>query len=487
MLFGSLVFIFGFLPVVLLVYHGLRLSGRLVPAKAFMVLASLFFYGWWDWAYVPLVSGSIAANFLLSRSMERRPVLASRLLKVGIAANLALLGYYKYANFFVRSVDAIAGTSWDPGHIVLPLAISFFTFQQIAYLIESNKDGKAADSFLDYALFVLFFPHLIAGPITHHKEMLPQFAAMGKARIPRSHITVGTAILIMGMFKKVVLADTLAMIANPVFQAARLGDPLTMVQGWAGALAYSLQLYFDFSGYSDMAIGLGLMFGILMPVNFASPYKSTSIIEFWRRWHISLSRFLRNYLYIGLGGNRRGEVRRHLNLLATMVLGGLWHGAGWTFVAWGTLHGLYLIINHFWRSLVGKFEGRLAAILGWALTMLAVIVGWVLFRADTFDSAMVVLRSMAGMGAQHTGEFLFAPHAAWIAIAMGSAIAIGLPNALELARYPWSTPGLPIEHDGIVPVRRQPGPLLAAAGLGALAACALVRLPDPGVFLYFNF
>jgi D-alanyl-lipoteichoic acid acyltransferase DltB (MBOAT superfamily) len=419
--------------------------------------------------------------------MERRPALASRLLKFGIAANLVLLGYYKYANFFVRSVDAVAGTHWNPGHIVLPLAISFFTFQQIAYLIESRKDGRAADSFLDYALFVLFFPHLIAGPITHHKEMLPQFAAMGKAPIPRSHITVGTAILIMGMFKKVVLADTFALIANPVFTAARWGDPVTMVQGWAGALGYTLQLYFDFSGYSDMAIGLGLLFGILMPVNFASPYKSTSIIEFWRRWHISLSRFLRNYLYIGLGGNRRGPVRRHLNLLATMVLGGLWHGAGWTFVAWGALHGSFLIINHFWRSLAGRYEGRLASVVGWAVTMVAVVVGWVLFRADTFDSAVAVLRSMAGLGPHAAPGFLIAPHASWIAIAIGTAIVVALPNALELARYPWSTPGLPIEHDYIVPVRRQPGPMLAAAGLGALAACALVRLPDPGVFLYFNF
>jgi len=487
MLFGSLVFIFAFLPVVLVVYHGLRLSGRLVAAKLFMVLASLFFYGWWDWAYVPLVSGSIVANFLLSREMEKRPDLASRLLKIGIGANLALLGYYKYANFFVRSVDAVAGTDWNPGHIVLPLAISFFTFQQIAYLLESRKDGKAADSFLDYALFVLFFPHLIAGPITHHKEMLPQFAAMGKARIPRSHITVGTAILIMGMFKKVVLADTFALIANPVFTAARWHDPVTTVQGWAGALGYTLQLYFDFSGYSDMAIGLGLLFGILMPVNFASPYKSTSIIEFWRRWHISLSRFLRNYLYIGLGGNRRGEMRRHVNLFATMVLGGLWHGAGWTFVAWGALHGSYLIINHFWRGAVGRHEGKLASLAGWLLTMLAVVVGWVLFRADTFDAAMAMLRTMAGFGASHGAGFLIAPHASWIAIAIGIAIVVGLPNALELARYPLSTPGLPIEHDGIVPVRRQPAPLLAAAGLGALAACALVRLPDPGVFLYFNF
>ncbi|MEH3045542.1 MBOAT family O-acyltransferase [Sphingomonas adhaesiva] len=488
MLFGSLVFIFAFLPVSLIVYHWLRLSERQYAAKAWMVLASLAFYGWWDWRYVFLVSGSIVVNFWWSRVMERHGTRASMLLGVGVIANLLLLGYYKYANFFVSTVDALTGIDWHVGRIVLPLAISFFTFQQIAYLVESRRDGKAADSFVDYALFVLFFPHLIAGPITHHKEMLPQFAAAGTGRLPRSYVTVGTAVFVMGLAKKVVLADGFALLADPTFNAVRDGALLSAGDAWLGALGYTLQLYFDFSGYSDMAIGLGLMFGILLPVNFASPYKSTSIIDFWRRWHISLSRFLRNYLYIALGGNRRGPVRRYGNLLATMALGGLWHGANWTFLIWGALHGFYLIVNHAWRAVMGTGDNAARRVGGWLVTMLAVIVAWVLFRAENFHSALSVLSSMVGLnGAGTVQGFLVARTIGWIAVAVGVVIVVILPNVLEIVRYPESTPGLPIEHDGLRPVARQPSPLVAAAALGCIAAFAFAKLPDPGVFLYFNF
>jgi len=488
MLFGSLVFIFGFLPIALVVYHALRLSERQQAAKAFMGVASLVFYGWWDVRYVPLVCGSIVANFWLSRIIERRPARASLLLGLGVALNLVLLGYYKYANFFVSTVDALTGIDWTIGRIVLPLAISFFTFQQIAYLIESRRDGKAADSFVDYTLFVLFFPHLIAGPITHHKEMLPQFAVAGTGRLPRAYITVGTAIFVLGLAKKVLLADHLAMIADPLFNAARDGSVLGTGQAWQGALSYTLQLYFDFSGYSDMAIGLGLMFGILLPVNFASPYKSTSIVEFWRRWHISLSRFLRNYLYIGLGGNRRGTARRYINLMATMVLGGLWHGAAWTFVIWGALHGGYLVINHLWWRFVPPNGKAVRRVFGWAMTMAGVIVAWVLFRADGFGTAWSILASMVGVngGGTLTG-FVVPVLPGWAAVLVGGAIALALPSALEIARYPWSIPGTPIEHDGLVPIRRPVPAVAAALALGVIGALAFAKLPDPGVFLYFNF
>ena len=488
MLFGSLVFIFAFLPIALIGYHWLRLRDRAPAAKAWMVAVSLVFYGWWDWRYVGLVSVSIAVNFWWSRVMERRPERASMLLGVGVLANLALLGYYKYANFFVSTVDALTGIDWHIGNIVLPLAISFFTFQQIAYLVESRRDGKAADSFVDYALFVLFFPHLIAGPITHHKEMLPQFAVSGTGKLPRSYVLVGTAVFIMGLAKKVVLADGFAMLADPAFNAVRGGATLGAGDAWLGALGYTLQLYFDFSGYSDMAIGLGLMFGILLPVNFASPYKSTSITEFWRRWHISLSRFLRNYLYIALGGNRRGRARRYLNLLTTMALGGLWHGASWTFLLWGVLHGVYLVINHFWTAVAPPGGGAARRVGGWLLTMLAVIVAWVLFRADSFASAWSVLVSMVGgNGAGDVTGFLFAREVGWVAVAIGTVIVVSLPNVLEIVRYPETTPGLPIEHDGLRPVARTPSPLVSALALGCIAAFAFAKLPDPGVFLYFNF
>lgn len=488
MLFGSLVFIFAFLPVALAGYHGLRLSGRPGGAKAWMVACSLVFYGWWDWRYLFLVGISIAANFQWSRVMERHPG-ARWMLGAGVAGNLLLLGYYKYANFFVRAVDTLVGLDWQVGHIVLPLAISFYTFQQIAYLVESRRDGKAADSFVDYALFVLFFPHLIAGPITHHKEMLPQFAAAGRGRLPTSYVRIGTAIFVLGLAKKVLLADGFALLADPAFNAVRDGAVLGTADAWLGALGYTLQLYFDFSGYSDMAIGLGLMFGILLPVNFASPYKSTSVVEFWRRWHISLSRFLRTYLYIPLGGNRHGMVRRYINLLATMALGGLWHGASWTFVLWGTLHGLYLIVNHAWNAMVPqRSEDAVSGALGWMLTTLAVVVAWVLFRAESFSDATSVLLSMGGWHGQGTVEgFLFARPLGWVAVVAGWIVVTRLPSVLELARYPQSTPGLPIEHDGIVPIRRPAKPWAAAAALGAVAALAFARLPDPGVFLYFNF
>jgi len=490
MLFGSLIFVFVFLPVSLVGYHWLRLSGWRHAAKGWMVCTSVFFYGWWDWRYIGLISISILANFWWSRLIERQEKYRSSLLAAGVFANLALLAYYKYANFFVKTIDGLIGIDLHVAHVVLPLAISFFTFQQITYLIESKRDGKAADSLTDYALFVLFFPHLIAGPITHHKEMLPQFSAAGAGRLPRTYILVGSAVFIMGLAKKVVIADSFAMLANPIFDVVRDGARLSAADAWLGALTYTLQIYFDFSGYSDMAIGLGLMFGILLPVNFASPYKSTSIIEFWRRWHISLSRFLRNYLYISLGGNRRGTVRRYLNLLATMALGGLWHGANWTFLIWGVLHGCYLIANHAWNGFgASRFVPQLVRpAAGWLITMLAVTVGWVLFRAENFGSATSILVSMGGgYGSGTVADFLVARTAGWLGVFAGFMIALTLPSVLEIVRYPQSTPGLPIEHEGLSPVSWKIHPLAAAVAVGCIAAFAFAKLPDPGTFLYFNF
>jgi len=488
MLFGSFTFLFGFLPIVWVVYHALRLANLQAPAKLFLVAASLVFYGWWDVRYVPLMLLSVGANYGLSRVMEKRPAQARMIVAIGLALNLALLGYYKYANFFVSSVDAATGLHLAFRKVALPLAISFFTFQQIAYLVEAYKDRRAADSLTDYCLFVLFFPHLIAGPITHHKEMLPQFKVAGRGRLPTSYMVVGAAILVMGLAKKVVVADTLAGFCNPLFHAADAGHALSTQSAWLAALAYTFQLYFDFSGYSDMAIGLGLLFGIRMPVNFASPYKSRNIIEFWRRWHISLSRFLRNYLYIPLGGNRHGEARRQINLLITMALGGLWHGAGWTFLAWGLLHGLYLMVNHTWRKMTGgRVKGPVAEAAAWALTFVAVVVAWVLFRAATFDGALRVLAGMWTPQAVSVADGFHTSILAWIAVVAAGATTVLLPSALELAGYPDSTPGLPIEADGLRKVRWRAPAFATAAGLGVIAAFAIARLPDPGIFLYFNF
>jgi len=294
----------------------------------------------------------------------------------------------------------LAGTNFILETIILPLGISFFTFTQIAYLVDAHRGLAHEYSFLHYALFVTFFPHLIAGPILHHKEMMPQFARSDIYRLKAEHLAVGLTIFALGLFKKVVLADGVAVYATPVFAAAQAGTTLTFFEAWGGALAYTLQLYFDFSGYSDMAIGLARMFGIRFPLNFNSPYKATSIIDFWRRWHITLSRFLRDYLYIPLGGSRKGEARRLTNLMITMLLGGLWHGAGWTFVLWGGLHGFYLVVNHAWRqwrtSRGHTQSTRVGRFFAWLLTMLAVVVAWVPFRAENMAATQNMLFAMFG-------------------------------------------------------------------------------------------
>lgn len=407
MLFNSYEFLFAFLPVALIGYFAAQ---RIGPESAitWLVVASLFFYGWWNPDYLVLLVGSMLVNYgfgrQLSNAHRNGRVRSGRIwLFVGVALNLLLLGWFKYANFAVDTANLVGGTQFHFDRIVLPLAISFFTFQQIAYLVDARQGITREYRFMHYALFVTFFPQLIAGPIVHHKEMLPQFMREGALRPHLSNIAIGTTILLIGLFKKVVLADSAALYASPVFDAAAGGSAPSFFIAWGGALAYTLQLYFDFSGYSDMAIGAARLFGIRLPVNFHSPYKATSIVEFWRRWHMTLSRFLRDYLYIPLGGNRGRGFARYRNLMITMVLGGLWHGAGWTFVAWGALHGAYLIINHGWtrwrsRYLAGfHLPAPIGKCLAWSLTFAAIVVGWVFFRATTFDAALAILSGMAGL------------------------------------------------------------------------------------------
>lgn len=404
MLFNSYEFVLLFIPAVAGMYYLLGFVGWYRAALGWLVTASLFFYGWWNPIYLLLLIGSIAFNFSLGRLLlVRASGSTGRLVLIfGIVANLAALAYFKYANFFVDNINWSLGSGFHLEQIILPLAISFFTFQQITYLVDTSKGQVLEHSFLRYCLFVTFFPQLIAGPIVHHGEMLPQFARKRVFRFDHAHLAIGATVFTLGLFKKVVIADEMALYATPVFEAAEEGTPLTFFAAWAGALAYTFQLYFDFSGYSDMAVGLAYLFGIRLPLNFFSPYKARNIIEFWRRWHISLSRFLRDYVYIPLGGSRRGSTRRYSNLMTTMVLGGLWHGAGWTFVAWGTLHGAYLMINHGWQALLKRL-GRSPESTHWAgiavgqvTTFLAVVVAWVFFRAETFPAAMNILAGMAG-------------------------------------------------------------------------------------------
>ncbi len=408
MLFNSYGFIFLYLPAVLLGFFVLARTSRSLAA-GWLALASVFFYGYWNPAYIGLLLGSIACNYAFGmwiakagiRGEERR---RKQLLIVAITANLALLAYYKYANFFVGNINALTGTSWGLEEIVLPLGISFFTFTQIAFLVDTYQGKVKEYSLIHYTLFVTYFPHLIAGPVLHHKEMMPQFGHASTYRFSYENIAVGATIFFIGLFKKVIVADSIAIYVGPVFAAPATGVELSFIDAWGGALCYTLQLYFDFSGYSDMAIGLSRMFGVVLPLNFHSPYKAVNIIDFWRRWHMTLSRFLRDYLYIPLGGNRKGKARRHLNLMATMLLGGLWHGAGWTFVIWGGLHGLYLAINHGWHSLRRALGQNPHAPLSMPMhalsvlfTFLAVTIAWVFFRADSFDSAVSIIAAMAGV------------------------------------------------------------------------------------------
>jgi D-alanyl-lipoteichoic acid acyltransferase DltB (MBOAT superfamily) len=321
------------------------------------------------------------------------------LLFLGILFNLGLLAYYKYANFFIDNVNLVLSTNLVLEEIILPLAISFFTFQQIAYLVDSYRGEVEEYSFYHYILFVIFFPQLIAGPIVHHKEMMPQFIKdiIQKRGLQAENLAIGFSIFSIGLFKKIILADGIGTFATEVFRLAETDMVMLFFTSWTGALAFTFQLYFDFSGYSDMAIGLARLFGIKLPLNFNSPYKATSIIDFWRRWHITLSRFLRDYLYISLGGNRKGEVRRLTNLMITMLIGGLWHGAGWTFVLWGGLHGCYLVINHGWRKLFGNNKSKLTSIVGWGITQITVVIAWVPFRAETLYGTKNIISGMLGL------------------------------------------------------------------------------------------
>lgn len=391
MLFNSYEFIFAFLPTVFLVYFFLLRQRWILPAKIFLVTASLFFYAWWNVLYLPLILGSVLFNYkvggLLSRRAGTVQGAGRGLLTFGIVTNLALLGYFKYADFFIENLNLASGSNLPLLHLALPLAISFVTFQQVAFLVDSYKGYARENDFINYALFITFFPQLIAGPIVHHAEMMPQFASRQNWVKNHKHIALGLFIFATGLFKKCVIADSFAHWASAGFdQPVALG----MAEAWITSLSYTFQLYFDFSGYSDMAIGLALMFNIRLPINFNSPYKALSIQDFWRRWHITLSRFLRDYIYIPLGGNQQGRARTWANLMATFLIGGLWHGAGWTFIFWGFLHGLALVVHRLWQGL----GWRLHPLLGWFLTFNFVNLAWVFFRAKTWDDALRVLKGM---------------------------------------------------------------------------------------------
>ena len=393
MLFNSFEFIFLFLPIVFIGYFALsKFSRQAGIPNLWLLVASLTFYGWNTPGNVILILCSILVNFTLGTSMERteQKTRKKTLLIVGVVFNICLLGYYKYTDFLIENFNLVAGTNYNLLYIILPIGISFFTFQQIAFLVDIYKNEISEYNFLSYSVFVSFFPQLIAGPIVHHKEMMPQFKKKETSSISWFNLSKGVFVFNMGLAKKLVIADTFGKIATLGYGSSGM---LTPAEGWITSLAYSGQLYFDFSGYSDMAIGLGLLFNIQLPQNFWSPYKSTSIKDFWRRWHITLSRFLRDYIYIPFGGNRKGVSRTHINLMLTFVIGGIWHGAGWTFVFWGFLHGGALVVH----SLFQRTKIQLPNVVSIILTFLFVNAAWVFFRAESWQSAIEVLASMSGI------------------------------------------------------------------------------------------
>lgn len=401
MLFNSYIFIFIFLPLVVGIFHFLRYKAIPRLAICFLILASFVFYAWWNPKYLFLLIPLLASDYCIARSMIRSGVggRASKLLMLlGVAINLGALCYFKYANFLVDNINHVFENPFSLAPIVLPIGISFFTFQKIAFLCDLHEGKIKSFNLIDYCLFVTFFPQLIAGPIVHHSEMMPQFSKLKP--VTRQQLDMGLTMFIFGLAKKVIVADNAAYFVSPVFNAVSAGGVIDTLTAWTAVLCYTIQLYFDFSAYSDMAIGIGLLFGIHLPLNFNSPYKAVNIIDFWRRWHMTLSRFLRDYVYIRLGGNRKGKIRRYINLMLTMIIGGVWHGAGWTYFIWGALHGFYLIVNHGWHAVkrsigLDKMKEPFLVLLFYRLVIfLAVVIGWVFFRSANLEVALVFITRM---------------------------------------------------------------------------------------------
>ncbi|MBX7114035.1 MAG: MBOAT family protein [Myxococcaceae bacterium] len=489
MLFNSYAFLVGFLPLALIAFFGLGRMKSMRWALGALVVASITFYAYWDWHNLKVLVPSLVVNFVLGRALtaraeQKQPT--QLLVTLGVIFNLGLLGYFKYTDFLLQTATQLSGMPFALQHIVLPLGISFFTFEQIAYIVDSSRGKSRPYSFLEYLLFVTFFPHLIAGPIIQHDELLNQLDDKTR-RFNTEAFTLGLTLLIFGLFKKVVLADALVVNVGPVYDDTS-GQVPTFFNAWLATLCYSLQLYFDFSGYSDMAIGLARMFNLKLPANFDSPYKAHNIIDFWRRWHMTLSRFLRNYLYIPLGGNRGGKTRRYVNLMLTMLLGGLWHGAGWGFVIWGGLNGIFLVINNLFRSWRGANkentpEGPFWLVeLSGGFTFICIMLSRVSFRSPNLDTATVVFKGLLGQGGWAIAEGLRS-EAKTVALALALfAVCRFMPNTQELLATKQPV------FQKVTPRRLQFewNPRWAVV-VGAMAVASLMLLTRVSEFLYFQF
>jgi alginate O-acetyltransferase complex protein AlgI len=521
-LFNSYAFLFCFAPIV---YGMLFVLGR-YSAKLgllWLTFASLFFYGWWDIHNLPILAVSMGFNYIAGKSLSRCHAQgfirwARFILTLALILNLTMLAYYKYAHFFINQWFAAMGVSVHLPAKDLPLGISFFTFVQIAYLVDAFRGEVLKYKPIEYSLFVTYFPHLIAGPILHHKDVIPLFNRKETYRAHSGSIALGLLIFAVGLFKKTVIADRIAPLVSPVFDDAS-GSSVAFFSAWTAAVAFFVQIYFDFSGYSDMAVGLSRTLGIRIPANFYSPYQAQSIIDFWRRWHMSLSRFLKDYLYIPLGGNRCGVKRRYVNLFITMVLGGLWHGVGWTFIVWGALHGVYLVVNHAWRNFRSTQVGHGSRYLKWistllsiCLTQVCVIFAWVFFRAPDLHAALNICRGMLGfngftispgflealpilgkLGVAGTGFFPVSfgyDITTVIPVMIGLAVAFLSPNILEMTRSFQPALGLPEKRmNDLLPVWQADWKLSSAwaVATGVILLIGLLHINNETVFLYFKF
>lgn len=437
MLFNSQIFLFLFLPVTAACFIFLARKGWLQSALVWAIASSLFFYGWWNPPYLLVIVASIILNYIVGCSIAdfRGRKISTCILVAGVSSNLFALAYFKYSNFFMANVAYLLQRGYNAEQIILPLAISFFTFQQIAFLVDTYREKKQFPDLVSYSFFVSFFPQLIAGPIARHHEIIPQIKQTLLNKINKESLAIGLSIFSIGLFKKVVIADRISGVIDPIYESSKYAGSVQLWEGWTAALGYYFQIYFDFSAYSDMAVGLGLIFGIRLPQNFNSPYKAKSIIEFWRCWHMTLSRFLRDYLYIPLGGSRRGYYKYYRNLGIVMLLGGLWHGAAWGFILWGAVHGTLLIVNHLWKRFFNSgssfFASRFWIAIAWIMTTCCIVFAWILFRAESLSSASEIYRAIAGMNglgslAEHSKFFaLLAILWFWV---------LTLPNTLELFR-----------------------------------------------------
>jgi len=490
LIFSSPAFVFLFLPIAVVVYFALTRRRWTILARLWLAAASLAFYAVWRVDHLPLLLASIAFNFWAGTRLSRAEVAGTSrgrwLLGGAITLNVLVLGYFKYAAFGVQILDGLTGADFSVGEIALPLGISFFTFTQIAFLVDCYRGRvKEADP-LNYTLFVTFFPHLIAGPILHHSEMMPQFASRWTMRPRYRNILFGLCLFGLGLFKKVIIADTFAIWATYGFDGSHALD---FFSAWGTALSYTFQIYFDFSGYSDMALGAAMLFSIRLPINFNSPYKALDIQDFWRRWHMTLSRYLRDYLYIPLGGNRAGEGRMYVNLFVTFALGGLWHGASWMFVIWGVLHGSAMVVHRLWQ----KLNRPLPAPLAWTLTFVFVVITWVFFRAKDWGSARRVLSGMVNFQSIAVLPIADIPTAqlAWggwlmdrLVVTLPPGLAVNLPVYLAMvAAFVIISRPNSMEIATAAVTRRRPW-LIAV-----LFAIALIAISTTSstVFLYFNF